>query len=139
MSADGSTIIPRATPETLPYWEGAARSRFTMQCCRECGQWNFPPRNRCPACEADALEWTAASGRGTLWSFIIVHRAEPEFLQRAPYILAVIRTEEGPQLTGTVVGVEPDPALLAIDAPLCVAFEPRGNMVLPVWELEKSE
>lgn len=134
--ADGSTIVPRPTPETQPYWDGAAEHRLVIQCCTACGEWNFPPRRRCPQCEAEALEWTQASGRGRLWSYIIVHRAEPEFAERTPYVLGVVELDEGPHLMGTVIGVDPDPAALPIDAPLTVAFEQRGETALPVWQLE---
>lgn len=131
-----SLATPVPTPETLPFWEGALKRELHLQFCASCARWVFHPRRRCPHCEADALEWRQASGRGRLWSYNIVHRAEQGFDDRAPYVVAIVALEEGPHLLGNVIGVTPDPAHLQIDMPLTVDFEDRGDQRIPVWRVE---
>ncbi|MBV0896136.1 OB-fold domain-containing protein [Microbacterium sp. NC79] len=129
--------MPRATPETQPFWDGANANMLTIQHCTACDEWVFYPRERCSHCAAAALEWRQASGRGRIWSFIVVHRAEPAFADLAPYVLAVVELDEGPRMTGIVHGVAaPDTSL--IDAPVIVRFDARGDQQVPVWQLESA-
>jgi uncharacterized OB-fold protein len=72
------------------------------------------------------------SGRGTLHTYVINHRAAPGF--EAPYAIAVVQLEEGPRMMTNVVGIENTPENLVLDMPLRVTFETRGEMALPVFE-----
>jgi uncharacterized protein len=125
--------VPMPTPETLPYWEGTRRGELVIQRCSACDSWVFHPRLRCPACSADRLEWTLASGRGSLWSYVIVHLAEAGFHDEVPYVLGVVELEEGPHMMSRIRGVDPTPEAVEIGTPLRVEFEPRGDQMLPVW------
>ena len=125
-----ATPIP--TPETAPYWEAAARGELSLPRCLDCGAYVFYPRSFCPVCRSRRLEWVACSGDATLESFIVNRRPAPGFEDVSP-VIALVRLAEGPVLTTTIVGVEPDPDALSLDMPLHVAFEPRGDVVVPVF------
>jgi len=47
------------------------------------------------------------SGDGTVFSFTVVHDAAEGFEMQVPYVMALVKTVEGPILTGQVVDVEP--------------------------------
>ncbi|KRA26082.1 hypothetical protein ASD65_13145 [Microbacterium sp. Root61] len=130
--------VPHPTPETQPFWDGTAQRKLVIQQCAECSMWVFHPRLRCDRCGCDALVWTDASGRGRLWSYIIVHRPEPGFEDRAPYALGIIELAEGPHLMGSLAMVDPTPESLRIDMPVVVDFEPRGEMFVPVWRVDEA-
>ena len=52
------------------------------------------------------MAWADASGRGSVYSFTVVHRnGLPPFRDRLPYVVAVVELEEGPRLTTNVVGL----------------------------------
>ena len=123
--------VPVPTPETAHYWEGTARGELRLQRCRACATTYFPPQPFCPACATDDVEIVRASGRGTLHSYVITHRAAPGFT--APYAIAVVELEEGPRLLTNLVDVEPEPGALALDVPVEVAFLPVGDVTLPVF------
>ena len=123
--------VPVPTPETAHYWEGTARGELLVQRCRLCSSTYFPPQPFCPACSNDDVEVVRASGRGTLHGYVITHRAAPGF--EAPYVIAVVELEEGPRLLTNLLGVEPDPVALELDAPVEVVFEPVGDIVLPMF------
>jgi uncharacterized OB-fold protein len=123
--------VPVATPETAHYWEGTANRELRLQRCRACTTTYFPPQPFCPACSDDDVEVVRASGRGTVHGYVITHRAAPGF--DAPYVIAVVELEEGPRLLTNLVGIEPDPDVIALDLPVEAVYEPVGDVVLPMF------
>jgi|SRR5271170_5330049 len=80
--------------------------------CSNCGTVYFPPRSVCPSCakhrqSLGRLEPFQLSGEGEVVTFTIVHDAAEGFEMQVPYALAIVRTREGPMLTGQVVDLEP--------------------------------
>jgi uncharacterized OB-fold protein len=79
----------------------------------------------------------AASGRATLSSYVINHRAAPGF--EAPYSIAVVALEEGPRMLSNVVGCPQTPEALVLDMPLEVVFEPVSDEIaLPLFRPARS-
>lgn len=120
--------------DSKPYWEGARAGRLLLQHCKDCGHVQFPPRHICVTCWSDHLDWTESSGRGTIESFTIVHRAPlPEFRSQVPYVVATVLLEEGPRMVTNVVG--PGALDVAIDNSVSVVFEPdHAGRVLPQFQ-----
>ena len=55
-------------------------------------------------CGAVESEWIAASGRGEVWSFTIIHAPTlPAFADQVPYGAVVVRLDEGVFLVSNVV------------------------------------
>jgi uncharacterized protein len=80
--------------------------------CTVCGTVYFPPRSVCPACtqhrqSIGKMVPFQLSGDGEVYSFTVVHEPAEGFEMQVPYILALVKTVEGPVLTGQVVDVEP--------------------------------
>ena len=124
--------VPRSTPETEPFWEGTAAGELRLQRCAACDAHYFPPRPFCPTCLGADVSWETVSGRGTLHSYVINHRAAPGF--EPPYAIAVVQLDEGPRMMGNIVNCEQTPEALELDMPLQVTFEQRGAMAVAVWE-----
>ncbi|MEX2618242.1 MAG: Zn-ribbon domain-containing OB-fold protein [Alphaproteobacteria bacterium] len=112
--------LPQPTPETQPYWDGAKAGELRLQRCGGCGHVYFPARPFCPACSSRDVAWFTASGRGTLFSYVINHRAPKGF--EAPYIIAVVQLEEGPRMMSNLVDCPQTPEALTLDMPLEVTF-----------------
>lgn len=110
----------KPTAISRPFWDACRAHRLILPRCRTCARHFFPPDVACIHCWSTDWEWVPASGRGTLYSFAIVHRApSPDF--EVPYAFAAVRLEEGVDLFSHVIGARH--ADLAIDMPLVVAFE----------------
>ena len=122
---------PLPTPDTAPYWEGAAAGELRIQQCTSCTRYYFYPRPFCPNCGSAEVEWRVTSGRATLVSYVINHRPIPPTDE--PLVIALVQLEEGPRMMTNVVGVEPLPENLPLDLPLRVAFEQRGEHSIPVF------
>lgn len=126
--------VPIATPVTKPFWEGTAAGELRVQRCGACQTAFLYPRIRCPKCGSEQVAWIRASGRGRLYSYVINHMAAPGWQGEVPYVIAVVQLEEGPRMLSNLVGIAPDPAALHLDMPLEVTFQPRGNMMLPLFK-----
>jgi uncharacterized OB-fold protein len=115
--------IPRATPETAEFWDGARRGELRIQRCRSCGRAYFFPRPFCPNCSSKDVEWFTASGKGKLYSYVIAHRAAYGFEDMAPYAIAVVQLEEGPRMMTNIAGIANTPENLPINMPVEVTWE----------------
>jgi uncharacterized OB-fold protein len=68
------------------------------------------------------MEWVPTSGRGSLYSWTIVHQVWNEaYADELPYTLALVELEEGPMFATRLVDV--DPAKLSVGQPMEVQFE----------------
>ena len=124
--------IPRPTPETQHYWDGAREGELRLQRCLDQGHVYFPPRPFCPECSSREVEVFPASGRGRLYSYVIHHRPGPGF--EPPYAIAVVELEEGPRMMTSIVDAPQTPEALVLDMPVEVAFEPLDDEIhLPVF------
>ena len=100
--------LPRPAPESLPFWEGAAQHRLMLPRCHRCGQFWFPPSQRCPHCLAGDFEWVQAKGTGRIYSFVVYHRVyHPGFAADVPYAVGIVELDEGPRLLTNIVGTPP--------------------------------
>jgi uncharacterized OB-fold protein len=104
-----------------PLLEGYAEDRLRLPSCEDCGRAHLYPRARCPHCGGARLAWQEASGRGTLASWTVVHRApSPDFAAEVPYTIALVTLAEGPQMMARVVDAEE--AVLRLGLPLSLRF-----------------
>ena len=124
--------LPEPTPETEHFWDGTRAGELRLQRCRDCGETYFPPRPFCPRCGSRNVEVYAASGRGSLLSYVINHRPHPSF--DGPYAIAVVRLDEGPTLMSNIVECPQTPEALVLDMPLEVVFEEQSETItLPLF------
>ncbi len=127
--------IPVPTPETQLYWDKAREHELWIQRCIACSNVFFYPRRHCPQCLSDDLEWFKASGKGTLYSYMINHRPPPGFEDDAPYAIAIVQLEEGPRMMTNIVGIENTPENLALDMLLEVTFDDvLPDVTIPKWK-----
>lgn len=124
---------PQPTPETRHFWEGTAAGELRLQCCQTCAHTYFPPRPFCPHCASRDVRIIAASGRATLYSYVIHHRPAPGFTP--PYAIAVVTLAEGPRMMTNIVNCPQTPEALVLDMPLIVTFEKLDDEItLPLFE-----
>jgi hypothetical protein len=93
---------PPLTVEAEPFWKAARERRFVVPICSACGKAHWYPRAVCPFCGAEKIEWRAASGRGTIYSFSVMRRA------KEPYAIACVTLAEGPTMLTNVVDCDFD-------------------------------
>jgi len=130
--ADLKVPGPTITSLTAPFWEAASQGQLLIQRCQACGGAVFYPREICPHCWSDQLEWEEASGQGTLRSYTIIQRpGHPAWAAAAPYTVGLIRLKEGPVMLSHILGDD-----VAIGQALYLAPTNIGGRVLPCFRPE---
>jgi uncharacterized OB-fold protein len=124
-----SAMLPAPAPlvgaEAQPFWQGALRGKLMLPRCCRCSFVIWYPRQFCPECGHDCVDWFEASGRGTIYSATAVRRGEGAYREVAEYVLALVELEEGPRVLTNIVDCEP--AHLQIGQPVQALFCPAGE------------
>lgn len=76
--------------------------------CPHCGRRLFPPRDVCPHCGGPAQEPLPFSGRGSVYSYSITYSPPRAFAEYGPYVVALVKLEEGPLVTAQLTDVDPE-------------------------------
>jgi uncharacterized OB-fold protein len=117
---------PARTSESDAFWNAARDGKLMLGRCRACGEMHYYPRSICPHCFSNDTELKAASGRGRIYSFSIMRRAE------TPYVIAYVTLAEGPTMMTNIVKCDSD--ALAIGQPVRLLFQAaEGGEALAVF------
>lgn len=120
--------IPEADEISRPFFEGGLEGRLMLMRCSDCGTWRLPLRQHCDSCLSDQYTWEAASGRGTVRTFGVMHqRYHPGF--ETPYNVTIVELQEGPRLPTNLVDVPAES--IKVGMPVQVVFEDHGDVALP--------
>lgn len=133
---DGAERRPKrprpAVTQDIAFWfEGARRHQLLIQRCADCGVLRHPPLPACPSCRSFAWDTVEASGRGEVYSFVVVHYPQvPAF--EYPLAIGLIELEEGTRLVADLDGI--DPSEWRIGMPVVAHFvDYDEELSLPVF------
>lgn len=127
---------PAPTLLTKPFWQGCSEGRLLLQRCEHCRQLRFYPAESCPSCGTIGGTWVDATGRGTVYSWITVHKSPDDYWRtRVPYVSVIVELDDQPHLymPGLLTDVEPE----AVRAGMSVKvwFETLDDgQALPRWK-----
>lgn len=120
-------------PHTEPFWEGAKQGELRYQRCAACDDVVFYPRQHCPVCGGDDLEWLVSKGEGTVYTFSVVRQNRmPGFIDLGAYSVAYVDLDEGFRMMSGVVGVENPTTDIAIGQRVRVEFEEQEEGEYPI-------
>lgn len=99
--------------------------------CRGCNSLILPPRSICPKCFSANLEWAELKKVGKLMTYTVIHVPPPEFQPMAPYVIGIVKLEDGPHLLGMIRGTKPEEINVGMD--LTVNFDTKIQSQWPMW------
>jgi uncharacterized protein len=119
------------TDDSAVFWEAAADHRLVAQRCVGCGALRHPPRPMCPHCHSLEIEVVELSGRGTLYSYAVLHHPQhPAF--DYPVLAALVDLDEGIRMVSNLVDI--DLPGIEIGMRLEAIFVPTaGDRAVPVF------
>jgi uncharacterized protein len=132
------TAVPRPLPipdeASQPFFDGAKEDKLLLRYCRTCDRWLGYAVELCDNCFSTKLEWKESAGKGTVYSFIIMHQViHPGFASVVPYNVATVELEEGPRLHTNLVNIANDQ--IKVDMPVRVTFEKLDeDVTVPKFE-----
>jgi len=104
---DNVTNMPHRKSLALNWRRIKERYNVTANRCRTCGKIFLPPRMVCPGCRRKGkIETKKLSGKGEVYSYTTVHVPMEGFEYSAPYLIAIVKLEEGPMITGQITDAE---------------------------------
>jgi uncharacterized protein len=124
-------LRPQQNRDTAYFWEGTQAGELRIQTCNACGALRHPPGPACPECGALDRGHVVASGRGSVFSYV-VHRHPPVPGRELPILLVLVDLEEGVRMVGELV--DTDAEKIEIGMPVVVDFRRiDDDLTLPVW------
>jgi hypothetical protein len=101
-------MAPRPDEESAAFWAAVEEHRLELQRCTACSRVRFPPMPGCPYCGASTHDLVEATGRGALYSWVVVHVAlTPSAAAEVPYTVGTITLDEGCRFVARIDG-DPD-------------------------------
>ncbi|MEN9717157.1 MAG: hypothetical protein RIQ99_35 [Pseudomonadota bacterium] len=126
--------LPELTAENTAFWTGGERGELMIAVCDACAAAIHPPQVVCPACFSRSVTPRASAGTGTIYTFTVNHQPWlPDM--KVPFAIAVVDVDgaRGVRVTAPMTGC--DPAEVRIGQRVTIAFEPGGDVWLPLWRL----
>ncbi|HTW86763.1 MAG TPA: zinc ribbon domain-containing protein [Candidatus Binataceae bacterium] len=112
----------------MPAAEAAARGLIAIRRCLQCGRNHYPPREICPFCLSDRLDWDVSeAAEGVLLAQTLLHHTNEEnFRARIPLRVGLIQLQCGP----TVVAFLADGFATGDRVTIGARLDERGRPVL---------
>ncbi len=106
---DRYVIHPEIDHDSAPYWKSLSKHTAKMQKCEVCGQFRFPPAPTCYHCGKAGGNWETISGKGKIYSWIVVHHPVDKRLAKdVPFVVALVELREGSRVVGRLIGCSND-------------------------------
>lgn len=123
---------PASSRDTAFFWEGVKAHELRIQKMAD-GSLQHPPVPAVWQDPTEPVDYAVASGRGTVYSFV-VHHAPKVPGRTLPFVIALVELEEGIRMLGELRGV--DPAAVEIGMPVRATYIdfPAGDSG-PEWTL----
>jgi len=122
---------PAITQDNAFFFEGARQGRLLVQRCRDCGKLRHPPTPACGSCGSYEWDTARSSGRGSVYSYVVVHHPQvPAFDYPLP--IAVVELEEGTRLVADLIGVDPDEVTVGMSVK-CEFVAVDDELTLPMF------
>lgn len=94
--------------ENLQFFEGAEQGRLVLPRCTACGFVIWFPREICPECGSQDVDWFEASGSGSIYSCTVTRRIPGSWGKAVPFVLAYVELDEGPRVMTNIVDCDPE-------------------------------
>jgi len=118
------------------FWAGAREEQLLIQRCGECGTLRHPPAPMCARCGSLSTDAVAASGRGTIHSWIVSHHpTEPD---AEPRVVVLVDLEEGTRLVSNLIDAPLDEVTTGLPVDVCFVEHDTtagGTVVLPQFRV----
>jgi uncharacterized OB-fold protein len=114
------------------FWDAAKEHKLVLQRCDGCGYYIHWPGVICPRCGSDHLSPAQMSGKGTIFTYTVVHHVfHPIYAADVPYSIAIVELDEQPGLRMLANIIDCPNDALYIGMPVEVTFQDLDSITLP--------
>lgn len=130
MTQETGKPLPLPDEASQPFYDGAMEGRLMLMRCAECGAVRLPSRQHCDECLSPEYAWIAASGKGAVRTFAVMHQLyHPGFAKDIPYNVTIVELDEGPRLPTNLVGIANSD--IRVGMRVQVEWERHSDVALP--------
>ncbi|MEZ0346014.1 MAG: Zn-ribbon domain-containing OB-fold protein [Infirmifilum sp.] len=76
--------------------------------CKDCGKTFYPYRRNCPVCGSSNVELKKLPETGVVETFSVVRTPPTGFENQAPYVVALVRLDDGTLVPAQITDVNPE-------------------------------
>jgi uncharacterized protein len=137
--AERTRFEPPESEAAHPFWSASRDRQLVLQWCRACEQPIHYPRDACPRCLGDDLEFRPSPGNGTVYAVSVMPKpANPLMAGREPYAVALVELDEGIRMMSNITGI--DPFAVEVGMTVRVTWEQLSDgRHLPLFEPSADE
>ncbi|AYC34031.1 DNA-binding protein [Pseudomonas cavernae] len=122
---------PGVSDDSRFFWDGCTEGKLLIQRCTQCATLRHPPAPVCIECHSFDWDTLQASGKASLYSFVVMHYPEVAPFDH-PNPIGLIELDEGVRLVAGLVGVKRED--ISIGQRLQVEFQTfDGDLALPMF------
>jgi uncharacterized OB-fold protein len=125
-AANRAIPAPKEDPTTKPFWDAARAGTFLIGKCKDTGKHFWYPRGCSPFTLSNNVEFVAAKGTGTIYSFTVMRSKEPH----AP---AYVELDEGPRMFTNIVDCDLDGLKIGQKVKLVFKATEDGGAPVPMF------
>lgn len=96
------------------YNEALKENKLLGLKCKQCGKITVPPKIACQECGSSDMDVAQLTGKGEIQTFTTIfvppEGREPE----TPYVIVMVKLDEGPWIMGNLGGADPEKVTLDI-------------------------
>ena len=119
---------PPMSVENEAFWAAANEGRLMIPRCKDTGQFFWYPRNLSPFTLSNNVELVEASGKGTIYTYSVMRRADPQ------YAIAYVTLEERITMMTNIVDCDFD-SLTVGQAVELDFYETENGQRVPVFKM----
>ena len=118
---------PPMSVENDAFWAAANEGKLMIPRCKDTGQFFWYPRNLSPFTLSNNVEMVEASGKGTIYTYSVMRRADPQ------YVIAYVTLEEGITMMTNIVDCDFDSVAVGQAVELDF-YETENGQKVPVFK-----
>jgi uncharacterized OB-fold protein len=88
------------------------KGKFVGLKCKQCGAYTVPPQKVCSECSSEKMEIVELSRNGEVQTFTVIY--VPAEGYKAPYVVGLVKLEEGPWVTTDIINIDPEKATMEL-------------------------
>jgi uncharacterized OB-fold protein len=119
-------------PDSIGFWQSLQQGEVRLTRCSQCRYWQHPPLERCRKC-GGVLQYEPISGRGTVYSAIVVHYQGAVADGGAPHVVGLVEVDEQPGLR--LLGVSDRPLTIGEDVWIRSGQRPDGTTYVKLEQI----
>ena len=118
--------------DTQHFWQGLRDGKLLIQRCTACNTLRHPPQPMCEKCQSLQWDCIESAGKGTLYTYTVMHYPEiPPF--DYPNIIVLVDLDEGVRIASQLVNCKPDAVQIGMKVEMNIT-EVQEGMSLPLFQ-----